>query len=347
MRRIRFVRISRARSFTRARRWIEKGEDFSRFGEPHLLRNSVQLSLKIEISPAGGLHLGTDQLRSSINRLHLRRALNQIYDHPDDYDLEHRRDGDDIRFYCELVRKLLPATVIELGCGTGRITVPLAQVAARNNLNIIGVDSGAEMLDKARQHLAETPFEIRQRLKFVEGDMRSWRAERAVELIVVPCSSISHVLSLGDQLELWRVGYDNLAEGGRFVVEVQMPNLATFAQSFSRPPRVLTEVDLDVTDPQTKSRLLRHKSTSYVSNEQMASIRFVYERFEKTVSVERYIDDFASHVYFPRELQLLFMHTGFEVEAVYGDYHFRPLEPASQLIIMVGRKPESLRDASR
>lgn len=201
--------------------------------------------------------------------------------------------------------------------------------------SLFGAQSPAEQFQQVCEHIP------------VEGDMRSWRAERAVELIVVPCSSISHVLSLGDQLELWRVGYDNLAEGGRFVVEVQMPNLATFAQSFSRPPRVLTEVDLDVTDPQTKSRLLRHKSTSYVSNEQKASIRFVYERFEKTVSVERYIDDFASHVYFPRELQLLFMHTGFEVEAVYGDYHFRPLEPASQLIIMVGRKPESLRDASR
>ncbi len=198
------------------------------------------------------------------------------------------------------------------------------------------------MLDKAREHLAKAASEVRQRVKLVEGDMRSWRAGSHAELIIVPCSSISHVLSLDDQLELWRTGFDNLAAGGHFVVEVQMPNLAAFADSFRSPRRVVTEVDLDVTDSQTKSRLLRHKSTSYVSSEQKASIRFVYERFEKTVSVERYIDDFASHVYFPRELQLLFMHAGFEVEAVYGDYHFRPLEPSSQLIIMVGRKPGSI-----
>jgi SAM-dependent methyltransferase len=272
--------------------------------------------------------------------------LNQIYDHPDDYDLEHRADDDDIGFYCVLVHRLAPFSVIELGCGTGRITVPLAQAAVRDNFiiifNIIGLDSGAEMLDKAREHLAKAPSEARQRVKFVEGDMRSWRAISPAELIVVPCSSISHVLSLDDQLQLWRTAFDNLAEDGRFVVEVQMPNLAAFADSFSSPPRVSTEVDLDVTDPRTKSRLLRHKSTSYASDDQKASIRFVYERFEKTISVERYIDDFASHVYFPRELQLLFMHTGFEIEAAYGDYHFRPLEPASQLIIMIGRKPGSL-----
>jgi SAM-dependent methyltransferase len=264
--------------------------------------------------------------------------LNQIYDHPDDYDLEHRADGDDIGFYCALAHRLAPSTVIELGCGTGRITVPLAQVAVRDNFDIIGLDSGSEMLDKAREHLATAASEVRRRVKFVEGDMRSWRVDSAAELIIVPCSSISHVLSLDDQIQLWRTVFDNLASGGHFVVEVQMPNLAAFADSFSSPPRVATEVDLDVTDSQTKSRLLRHKSTSYVSSEQKASIRFVYERFEKTVSVERYIDDFASHVYFPRELRLLFMYTGFEIDAVYGDYHFRPLEPASQLIIMVGRK---------
>lgn len=273
--------------------------------------------------------------------------MNQIYDHPDDYDLEHRKDGDDIGFYCELVRRLLPSTVVELGCGTGRITVPLARVAARHNLDIIGVDSGSEMLDKAREHLADAPCEVRQRVKFVESDMRSWRTEQAVELIVVPCSSISHVLSLGDQLELWRTGFGNLTVGGRFVVEVQMPNLAAFADSFSCPPRVRTEIDLDVADSQTNSRLLRHKGTSYASDEQKASIRFIYERFEKTVSVERYIDDFASHVYFPRELELLFLHTGFEIEAVYGDYHFQPIEPASPLIIMVGRKPAAHHEASR
>lgn len=268
--------------------------------------------------------------------------MNQIYDRPDDYDLEHRADDDDIGFYCALAHRLAPSTVIELGCGTGRITVPLAQVAVRDNFDIIGLDSGSEMLDKAREHLAKAASEVRQRVKLVEGDMRSWRAGSHAELIIVPCSSISHVLSLDDQLELWRTGFDNLAAGGHFVVEVQMPNLAAFADSFRSPRRVVTEVDLDVTDSQTKSRLLRHKSTSYVSSEQKASIRFVYERFEKTVSVERYIDDFASHVYFPRELQLLFMHAGFEVEAVYGDYHFRPLEPSSQLIIMVGRKPGSI-----
>jgi hypothetical protein len=67
----------------------------------------------------------------------------------------------------------------------------------------------------------------------------------------------------------------------------------------------------------------------------------MYEKLRDGRSIERYIDDFQSHVYFPRELELLFLHTGFELEAVYGDYRFRPLKSTSPLIIMVGKKPMS------
>jgi hypothetical protein len=68
----------------------------------------------------------------------------------------------------------------------------------------------------------------------------------------------------------------------------------------------------------------------------------MYEKLHDGHSIERYIDDFQSHVYFPRELELLFRLTGFKIETVYGDYRFRALQSTSPLIIMVGRKPESV-----
>ena len=171
--------------------------------------------------------------------------------------------------------------------------------------------------------------------------MQSWRADQPFDLILVPCSSITHILTLSDQITMWRTAYENLVPGGHFTVEVGMPDLGTFADSFSRPPRVLMETDLDVEDKEEKTRLLRHRTTQYLGDEQRASIRFIYEKLREGHSIERYIDDFQSHVYFPRELELLFLHTGFELEAVYGDYRFRPLKNTSPLIIMVGKKPIS------
>jgi len=264
--------------------------------------------------------------------------LSLIYERPDDYDLEHLEDDDDIEFYGRLFRKLAPSVTIELGCGTGRITVPLAELAALKESQVIGIDSSKKMLDKAGERLAEASEGARKSAQFLEADMRSWCPEHPADLVIVPCASVSHLLGLDDQLRLWRTTYENLRAGGRFVVEVQMPDLAELAESQTRPARSLSEIDRDISDDDNKSRLLRYKTTSYASNEQKAGVRFLYERFEGDVSVERYIDDFASHVYFPRELQLLFIHTGFEIESIIGDYRGRPLTPSSRIMMVTGRK---------
>ena len=48
-----------------------------------------------------------------------------IYQRPGDYELEHEGD-DDIEFFVELARRLKPKRVLELACGSGRVTEPLA-----------------------------------------------------------------------------------------------------------------------------------------------------------------------------------------------------------------------------
>jgi hypothetical protein len=60
------------------------------------------------------------------------------------------------------------------------------------------------------------------------------------------------------------------------------------------------------------------------------------EKYRVGRQVEGYIDDFASHVFFTRELQLVFIHCGLEVEEIIGDYRGRPLSPTSRVIITIG-----------
>jgi SAM-dependent methyltransferase len=269
--------------------------------------------------------------------------MTQVYRRPDDYDLEHLGDDEDISFYCRLSQRLGATRILELGCGTGRITLPLAEavLSGENSPDrfVVGLDSAPAMLSAARARIDETPPSVKGRTTLEQADMLTWKSDRPFDLILIPCASITHVLTLKDQLTAWRTAFDNLLPGGRFVVEVLMPNLAIFADSFSRPPRVLMETDLDVEDKEEKTRLLRHRTTQYLGDEQKAIIRFMYEKLRDGRSIERYVDDFQSHVYFPRELELLFLHSGFDVETVYGDYRFRPLRVLSPLIIRVGRKP--------
>jgi len=263
----------------------------------------------------------------------------QLYRRPDEYDLEHLGDDEDIQFYVGLARSLKPKSVLELACGTGRITIPLAQEGARSGFSVVGLDTEPAMLKQAGQKVKKSPAAVRAQISLVEGDMRTWRRRTPFDLIVIPCSSISHVLELRDQLAIWDRALQNLSSGGRFVVETTMPNFAAYADSFASPPRTIVEIDRDVFDQKTRTRLIRHRTVTYMPAEQRARIRFLYEKYQGKNAVERYIDDFESHVYFPRELHLIFMHAGFEIESVYGDYSRHQLRSLSRQMIVIGRKP--------
>lgn len=263
--------------------------------------------------------------------------MSDLYRHPDEYDLEHLGDSEDVEFYISLVRKLRPQRVLELGCGTGRITLPLAEQGARLGFDVIGLDSQAEMLKSANKRHLEAPPAVRERLRLIQADMRTWQSESAFDLIVIPCSSISHLLALKDQLAAWNQCRRNLTPGGRFLVEITMPNMAIFADSFNVPPRALVEIDVDKWDESDGVRFIRRKTSRYLSHEQCAQTRFLYEKYQNGRAVDGYIDDFVGHVFFPRELQLLFIHTGFEIEQTFGDYRGGPLKSNSPLIIMIGK----------
>lgn len=268
-----------------------------------------------------------------------------IYQRPGDYDLEHVGDTEDIDFFVNLAARLKPGRMLELACGNGRVTIPIAEAGAAHGFDVVGLELVPEMLEAARRRLGQAEAGVRDRLTLAEGDMRSWRAEQPFDLIVTPCSSMCHLLTLEDQLAAWRCAYDNLTPGGRFVVDVTMADLNGYADSLRSRPRELVEIDLDTFDAGSDTRLLRYKTTRYLADEQRAHIRFLYDKIEGGAPPVRSVSDFDSHVYYPREMHLLFLLTGFEVEAAAGDYRGRPLRPDSSQMIFTGVRPPRDRTA--
>jgi SAM-dependent methyltransferase len=266
-------------------------------------------------------------------------GMEAIYERPRDYDLEHEGDDEDIAFYLRLLDRWRPRRVMELAAGNGRVTIPLARAAASRDIEIVGLEREGAMLEHARQKRAGLDEDVRRCLTFTSGDMRAWRAEQPFDLVIAPCSSLAHLLSLDDQLAAWRCAFDGLAAGGRFVVDLVMPSLPTYADSMQTPPRAFVEIDIDARDPLTGTRLLRYKTTRYLAHEQRAEIRFLYDKFPESSQADRYVSDFDCHVYYPREVELLFRLSGLDLEAWFGDYSMRRLRASSPQLIAVGVKP--------
>src|ERR1700682_2010974 len=97
----------------------------------------------------------------------MKEFMGVLYKHPEEYDLEHLCDCEDIDFYVSLARKLKPRRVLEVGCGTGRITLPLAEEGARLGFEVGGLDCQSEMLAKAADRRLQAPPEVRERLILV------------------------------------------------------------------------------------------------------------------------------------------------------------------------------------
>jgi hypothetical protein len=81
------------------------------------------------------------------------------------------------------------------------------------------------------------------------------------------------------------------------------------------------------------------EATTYEPHLRRAVVRLLYDRFDQQALAERLVTDFASHIYFPAELELLFLSAGFEIARQYGDYRFVPVDRTSPHVVTVARRP--------
>jgi len=264
-----------------------------------------------------------------------------IYTRPDLYDMEYAGAcNEDAHFFARLLARIRPRRVLELACGSGRVTFALA--AALPRATIVGVDSSIDMLDQAAMARdAAAPF-VGERVSLVEGDMRDWPGTGdAFDAVVIACCSVSHLLTLDDRRRTWATAFRLLRPGGVFILDVRVPDLATLAEAQRARPRAFVDLDIDATRRMAgeEARLLRCTATTYEPHLQRADVRFLYDRFDQRALTERLVTDFASHVYFPAELELLFLSAGFEIAQQYGNYDFVGVDRTSPYVVTVARRP--------
>ena len=183
---------------------------------------------------------------------------------------------------------------------------------------------------------------MRERVSLVEGDMRHWPGTGdAFDAVVIACCSVSHLLTLDDRRRTWATAFRLLRPGGVFILDVRVPDLATLAEAQRVRPRAFVDLDIDATRRTAgeEARLLRCTATTYEPHLQRADVRLVYDRFDQRALAERLVTDFASHVYFPAELELLFLSAGFEIAQQYGDYRFVRVDRTSPYVVTVARRP--------
>ena len=140
------------------------------------------------------------------------------------YDLEHQGFRDDALLYENLALRC-DGPVLELGCGSGRVCLALAEAG----FQVTGVDSSKEMLALASRRAREQG--LLQRVRLEQVDVRSMAFCSQFALALYPLNGFLHLLTVEDQLAALRNAYQALLPGGVLVVDLPNPHVVFSTQS--------------------------------------------------------------------------------------------------------------------
>ena len=147
-----------------------------------------------------------------------------LYDVPKLYDLAFG-PGPCEPFYREEARRAA-GPVLELACGTGRLTIPIA----RDGHEIVGLDASPAMLEAAH---AKTKQAGVQGATFVRADMRSFALEGRFALVIVSCNSLAHLTTNDDLRACFSRIREHLRPGATVAFDIVNPDVTSLARSAS------------------------------------------------------------------------------------------------------------------
>ena len=227
----------------------------------------------------------------------------------------------DVQFYVDEARSA-GGRVLEVGCGTGRILLPIA----RSGHTIEGLDSSPQMLARCEAKLRAESDPVRGRVTLQQGDARSFDLGRQFDLVIAPFRVVQHLTTIDAQLGFLSSVAKHLAPGGRFTFDVFNPDFAKLVSADGTERQDTPET------PMAGGRWFRRAGR--VSRvrwiDQVSEIELVYYvSSEPGGKVERYVQSFDMRWYLRAELVNLLARAGFSVRSVYGDFDRSPLTDKS------------------
>jgi SAM-dependent methyltransferase len=245
---------------------------------------------------------------------------------PDLYDLMHADHVEDMRFLHEFASlQEDEPSVLELGCGTGRLLVPLLDAGA----TVVGLDSCPKMLRIARERLVEYGA----RATFVEGDMRQFDLQRSFDLVVVGLNTFMHLLSIGDQLATLDCIRRNLRPAGLVLIDLANPHVV----NRDTPMAVLQHRFTKAAPLNAEDSVTLWSTTVIAPAAQLTNTTLFFDEVSETTGrLHRTVAEVTLRLIYRYELEHLFQRTGFSVRNIYGDYESGPYDDDSERMICVG-----------
>ena len=227
----------------------------------------------------------------------------------------------DVQFYVDEARNA-GGSVLEVGCGTGRILLPIA----RSGHIIDGVDASPQMLERCAAKLRAESDAVRGRVTLHEADARSFDLGRRFELVIAPFRVVQHLTTTDAQLGFLDSVARHIAPGGRLVFDVFNPHLAALVSADGKEREDTPDTPLK--DGRSFRRAFRVSRVRWI--DQVSEVELIYYvSSAQGGKVQRYVQSFDMRWFLRAELVHLLARAGFRVSSIYGDFDRSPLTDSS------------------
>ncbi len=161
------------------------------------------------------------------------------YAHPRLYDLEYADHDEDVAFYVGIAMGS-PSSVLELGVGTGRLTLRMAAAGA----TVWGIERSEAMLEQLNRRRCGESAEVQSRVDVRLGDYRSFSLQRQFDAVLLPFNALHHCETLEDIDALLSCVVAHLSAKGAFTLDCYLPDWALYGRSAGRyEHRLFTDPD--------------------------------------------------------------------------------------------------------
>jgi len=224
-------------------------------------------------------------------------------------------------------------TVLELGAGTGRITIPIAQDGA----SVWALDADAGMLDALRHKVSALPPHIQERVTITAGDMRSFALDHSFALVIAPFRAFLHNLTPDDQFACICRVYEHLQPGGHFAFNVFHPSLEYMARNAGALEGVWRWT---ATHPLPDGgHLLRAEANRYDTVQRRVHSLHRYEQFDSDGNlIHTFLHRLELAYLYPTDIRHLLKEGGFGAVEIYGDFQGRPFNNDTDELVIDARR---------
>jgi SAM-dependent methyltransferase len=223
----------------------------------------------------------------------------------------------DLPFYKQWLPKNKNAKILELCCGTGRLTIPIA----KDGYDISGVDNSSSMLEQAKVKASEAGVAI----DFIEADIRTLDLPDTYDLIFIPFNSIHHLYKNEDLFKVFTAVKNHLKEGGLFLLDCFNPNIQFIVEGEKEQQEIAKYTTNDGREVLIK-QIMRYESTT-----QMNRIEWHYYINGAFDSIQ----NLDMRLFFPQELDAYLKQNGFRILHKFGSFEAAAFTDTSDKQIFV------------